>query len=284
MPIIDAQVHAYERDHPGRPWVGPLHGPPEVTGDDMVAAMDAVGVDGALLVSPYAMYRFDASYALEAYAGHPDRFAVIKPVDPADPDVAQVVDEWAETPGAVGVRLMIAARMNPEPDEEGLSRVARAAAVNGLPVNVLAWGRLDMMGRLAAQHPECQFVIDHLGIQQPFEPPVPAEPFKSLPAVLELARSENVAIKITGACTLSRQGAPFDDIWDAVGQLLDAYGVERCLWGTDWTRATELITYADGVEAFTQSRYLADRLDSAERALLMGGTLERIYRWAPGSR
>ena len=41
---IDSQVHAYERDHPERPWSGFLHGPEEVTGDDMVAAMDAVGV------------------------------------------------------------------------------------------------------------------------------------------------------------------------------------------------------------------------------------------------
>ena len=43
----------------------------QVTGDDMVAAMDAVGVDGALLVSPFSMYRYDASYALEVYAAIP---------------------------------------------------------------------------------------------------------------------------------------------------------------------------------------------------------------------
>src|SRR4051812_23926868 len=48
MPTIDAQVHAYERDHPGRAWAGHLAGPPEVTGEQMVAAMDAVGVDGAI--------------------------------------------------------------------------------------------------------------------------------------------------------------------------------------------------------------------------------------------
>ena len=54
MPTIDVQVHAYERNHPGRPWVGHLAGPASVTGDEMVAAMDAVGVDGALLVSPFA--------------------------------------------------------------------------------------------------------------------------------------------------------------------------------------------------------------------------------------
>ena len=50
--------------------------------DDMVAAMDAVGVDGALLVSPFSMYRYDASYALEVYAKYPGRFGLIKPVDP----------------------------------------------------------------------------------------------------------------------------------------------------------------------------------------------------------
>ena len=61
MAILDAQIHAYERNHPLRPWVGTLHGPAEVTGDQMVAAMDSVGVDGAVLVSPFSMYRYDAS-------------------------------------------------------------------------------------------------------------------------------------------------------------------------------------------------------------------------------
>src|SRR5438445_501606 len=88
MPTLDAQVHAYERDHPGRPWVGTLYGPAEVTGDQMVAAMDAVGVDGAILVSPFSMYRYDASYAKAVYAAHPNRFGLVKPVDPTDPAVA----------------------------------------------------------------------------------------------------------------------------------------------------------------------------------------------------
>src|SRR5258707_178954 len=88
MPIFDSQVHAYERNHPGRPWVGTLHGPAEVTGDQMVAAMDAVGVDGAVLVSPFSMYRYDPSYVLEVEAKHADRFCLVKPVDPNDPDVA----------------------------------------------------------------------------------------------------------------------------------------------------------------------------------------------------
>ena len=58
-PIIDSQVHSYERNRPERPWAGSLDGPAEITGDQMVEAMDAVGVDGALLVSPYSLYGFD---------------------------------------------------------------------------------------------------------------------------------------------------------------------------------------------------------------------------------
>jgi hypothetical protein len=49
MPTLDSQVHAYEGNHPGRLWAGLLQGPAEVTGRQMVAAMDAVGVDGAVL-------------------------------------------------------------------------------------------------------------------------------------------------------------------------------------------------------------------------------------------
>ena len=110
MLTIDAQVHAYEKDHPGRPWAAVLAGPPEVTGDEMVAAMDVVGVDGALLVSPYTMYKYDASYALDVYAKHSDRFALIKPVDPSDPGVAETIEDWVETEGTVAIRIMMAYR------------------------------------------------------------------------------------------------------------------------------------------------------------------------------
>ena len=97
MLTIDAQVHAYERNHPGRPWAAFLHGPAQVTGDDMVAAMDAVGVDAAIIVSTFNLYRYDASYALEVYARYPERFRVVKPIDPANPAVDEVVADWTRT-------------------------------------------------------------------------------------------------------------------------------------------------------------------------------------------
>ena len=280
MPIIDVQVHVYERDHPGRPWIGKLHGPPEVTGDDMVKAMDAVGVDGAIIVSIYAMYRFDASYAVSVRRAHPTRFALVKPVDTRDPGVEEAIADWAKTDGAVGIRIMMNDDVPNDPADPGVGRVLAAAGRAGLPVNLLCWGRLEQVAGLAARHPGTRLVIDHLGLQQPFEPPVPAEPFAALPQLLALAAHDNVAVKISGAGTLSHKGYPYPDIWDPLARIYDAFGFDRCMWGTDWTRATAFLTYAQGVDAFR----LTDQLNESERAALMGGTVSAIYGGAPGKR
>jgi predicted TIM-barrel fold metal-dependent hydrolase len=278
MPIIDAQLHAYERNHPGRPWHGVLAGPDEVTGDQTVAAMDAVGVDGAILVSAFTMYRYDASYALEVKKRHPGRFAVVKPVDPADPAVADVIAEWKRTPGTVGIRmLLVRAGLAADAADPGLNRVLATAARLSLPVNLHIAGRLDQGTELIRRNPDTQIVVDHLGLVQPHDPPVPAEPWAELPKVLELAALPNVAIKITGACTLSHQPFPYADIWDPVCRMIDAFGIDRCLWGTDWTRAVKLLTYAQGVDAFRAT----DRISVSDKARLMGGTLARIYGWSP---
>ena len=276
-PILDAQVHAYERNHPGRPWAGTLVGPSEITGDQMVVAMDAVGVDGAVLVSPFSMYRYDASYVLEVQAKHPDRFGLVKPVDPGDPAVADIVADWKAKKGTVGVRIFLREGVSPDPADPGLNRVLAAAAKHALAVNLACWGRLEQAGQLAARNPDARLVIDHLGLQQPFEPPAPAQPWADLPKLLALAAHPNVAVKITGACTLSKEPFPYRDIWEPVGRILDAFGLDRCLWGTDWTRAIKLLTYAEGVDAFR----LADRLSDGDRAKLMGGTLSRVYNWSP---
>jgi L-fuconolactonase len=278
MPTIDVQVHAYERNHPGRPWVGTLVGPAAVSGDQMVAAMDAVGVDGAVLVSPFSMYGYDASYAIEVHKAHPDRFGLVKPVDPNDPGVADTIADWAATKGTIGIRIMMRDNVSTDPADPGINRVLAAAARHSLAVNLLCWGRLEQAGQLAARNPDTQLVIDHLGLQQPFEPPPPVQPWADLPKVLALATYPNVAIKISGACTLSHKPFPYDDIWDPLGRIFEAFGFNRCLWGTDWTRAVKLLTYQQGVEAFR----VADRLSDSDRAALMGGSLARVYNWSPG--
>jgi predicted TIM-barrel fold metal-dependent hydrolase len=275
--IIDAQVHAYEADTPERPWHTARNWPDHVTGDEMVAAMNEVGVDGAILVSAFSLYQFDDSYAVAVRNAYPHRFALVKPVDPTDPGVAEIIAEWKATPGTVGIRIMMTDDTGYQPDDPGIDRVLDEAVRHELPVNLLCWGNLDAGVALVERHPDTRFVIDHLGLVQPRTPPAPAEPWAELPKVLALAERDNAVIKVSGACTLSHEPYPFADIWDPLARVFDAWGIERCLWGTDWTRAFAVVNYEQAVEPFR----LTDRLSEAERAMLMGGACAKAYNWSP---
>jgi L-fuconolactonase len=277
MTIIDSQVHAYEANTPKRPWHTVPNWPPHVTGDEMVAAMDKVGVDGAIFISSFSMYRYDASYAVEVQRAHPDKFAIVKPVDPDDPANEEVVAEWKKTPGAVGVRIFLRTEEKRAVDDPGHARILRAAARLDLPVNILCWGNIDAGIALIDRHPNTRFILDHLGILQPREPPAPPQPWADLPKVLDLAKRANVVIKISGACTLSKEPYPFDDIWDPLARIFDAWGFERCLWGTDWTRAFAVVNYEQAVRPFVETKRLSD----SERAMLMGGACAKAYGWSP---
>src|SRR5260370_39606601 len=120
MAIIDSQIHVSEANTPKRPWHNVPNWPDHVTGDEMVAAMDKLGVDGAIFISAFSMYRYDASYAVEVQRAHPGRFALVKPVDPDNPDVADVVADWKNPPGAVGIRIMLTKEATRETADLGL--------------------------------------------------------------------------------------------------------------------------------------------------------------------
>ena len=157
------------------------------------------------------------------------------------------------------------------------NRTTQVSIVYSPPAPELASGKLPLLRELARRNPETQVVIDHVGLAQPFVPPAPPEPFADLATVVSLAELDNVVIKISGACTLSHQPFPYPDIWEPLGKIFEAFGFDRCLWGTDWTRAVRLLTYDQGVESFRVTAQLSD----SERSALMGGTLSKIYNWSP---
>ncbi len=275
--IIDSQVHAYAANTPSRPWNHVPNWPAHVTGDEMVQAMDAVGVDGAILVSVFSMYGWDASYAMQQQQAHPGRFGMVKPIDPDNPASADVIADWKKTPGTVGIRVMMAKKHALPADPLGWDRILKAAAQHDMPVNTMCFRNLDAATALIDRHPNTRFVIDHLGIEQPDTAPAAADAWADLPKVIELARRPNVAIKVSGAGAMSREGYPFDDIWDPLARVFDAWGFERCLWGTDWTRTWSMFSYEQATRPFLETKRISD----SERALLMGGACAKAYGWAP---
>ncbi len=132
MPVIDVQVHPFDRNHSGRPWAGPSHGLESATGDEMVAAMNSVGVDGAIMVSSFSAYEYDPSYALEVYNTWPEKFRVVTPVDSTDPAIDDVVARWAATQGRA---------RHPDPHARGAADGCRpprsCIALSPLPPNMV---------------------------------------------------------------------------------------------------------------------------------------------------
>ena len=111
MLTIDAQVHCYERNHPGRPWTAVLAGPPEVTGPDMIKAMDAVGVDGAILHPP-SWDNGSNEMAIDAAVKYPGKFCIMGWFPLNDPSQRPRIDTWLQRPGMVGLRWALT---RPEP-------------------------------------------------------------------------------------------------------------------------------------------------------------------------
>ena len=135
----------------------------------------------------------------------------------------------------------------------------------------MCWGRLEQVAGLAQRNPDTTLVVDHIGIRQPYHPPAPPDAWADLPKVLALAPDKNVVAKISGACTLSHEPFPYDDIWEPIGRIIDAFGIERCMWGTDWTRAAAVVNYEQSVKPFL----MTDKLSDSDRAALMAGSLKK---------
>jgi L-fuconolactonase len=190
--------------------------------------------------------------------------------------VGEIVSEWAGTPGAVGVRIMLVFVEGRNPLDPGLDLALSTSAKHGLPVNLFAWDYLDEARIIVARHPDTLFVIDHVGLPQPYRPKGP-DVWADLPKLLALARYGNVSVKFTGACAMSAEPFPFRDIWDPLAQIIDSFGIERCMWGTDWARTSELLNYGQGLDAFR----VTERLSQGDKATLLGGAAEKIYGWSP---
>jgi predicted TIM-barrel fold metal-dependent hydrolase len=106
--------------------------------------------------------------------------------------------------------------------------------------------------------------------------PLAARALGDLPKVLELAKRPNAVIKVSGAALCPASRIRIEYLGPARPRVR-CLGFERCLWGTDWTRAFAVVNYEQAVEPFLK----ASRLDDTERAMLMGGACAKAYGWSP---
>ena len=274
--IVDAQVHVWKPSTPERPWVpGMVPQLPEPFGyDKLVPMMDEAGVDRVVIVPPsWEGDRVD--YALEAVAKYPDRFAVMGRIPLKDPRSAELLPKWREQKGMLGIRVTFlgahASWLSDGTADWFWPAVERA----GLPVMFLAGARTHEFARIAERHPALSLIIDHMGLTN--------EVMKAgkIPETIDqsaaLAKYPNVSVKLSASPAYSSQAYPFVDMAPYIRRLFDAYGPQRCYWGTDMTNSFAKATYLERVTHFTEH---LEFLSEQDKDWVMGRAILARLGWA----
>jgi L-fuconolactonase len=288
MDIVDSQIHTWKADEPSLPWdhAWGLEGPsPAATLERMaqktvpyaeaIAAMDEAGVTGALAVS-HRLYGFDNSYVLAAARNHPDRFKAVGLFDYSADDLHDQVKGWSDLDETAGIRVTLT----------GPKAIAdfRSGAMNGLftemernevPLFCYPPGLVNDMHAMVERFADLVIVFDHFTLRQPPFHTADAEPWTALPDLLAFARYENVFVKASALPILSTEPFPFNDLWPHLHSVVSAFGVERMMWGSDFTRVAGSHTYAEAVGYIRET----NELTSAEKDMLFAGTTRRVVDW-----
>jgi L-fuconolactonase len=286
MDIIDAQLHL---PTPAGVWKHGQESLHDLQIEILLAQLDATGVDAAVLV--HTPHLFPTEVCLKASAEYPDRFAAVLEYDETASDIADQIADIRHRRGALGIRInTVFPASNAERLRGGAyENLLTAAEAHHLPVSVLAIGNLSDVAEVARAHPSLPLIVDHLGLSQPPFAPVETEPWRDLPSLLALSALPNVAVKLSGAPTLSTVGYPYPDIWPHLEQVFESFGVDRVMWGTDQHRVFGRFPGMDplprypGYHSYAQGlHYLLDndQLCADEKAALLGGTARRIMNWA----
>lgn len=274
--IVDSQVHLWKAETPDWRWVpGAKPQLPEpFTIERLVPLMDEAGVDRVVIVPPsWPGDRND--YALKAAKRYPDRFAVMGRIPLRDPKSAALLPKWKEQPGMLGVRLTFiggAAAWLADGTADWFWPAAERAR---LPVMFLTGGRSAELARVAEHHPQLTLIVDHMGVG----PDVvkAGRLTDAIDQTLSLAKYPNVSVKLSAAPNYSVEAYPYRDFTPHIKRLFDAYGSERCYWGTDITNGFTKATYRQRITHFTEE---LDFLSENDKDWVMGRAIVTRLSWA----
>jgi predicted TIM-barrel fold metal-dependent hydrolase len=275
--IVDAQVHLWKADGPDYPWnAGAKPQLPEpFTVERVVPLMDEAGVDRVVIVPP-ALNDVN-SYALDAVRRYPNRFAVMGRIPLQDPQSAALLPGWKNQPGMLGVRVTF---NTPETlawlSDGTVDWFWPAAEKNRLPVMFLAFGNVHRFGPIAQRHPDLPLIIDHMGVNTAIAKE--GKLAEKIGDAVALAKYPNVSIKMSNLVNTSLEPYPFRDLNDQLKRVFDAYGPQRCYWGTDLTNTSfTRVTWRQRITHFTEELSF---LSESDKDWVMGRSIRERLKWA----
>jgi len=196
-------------------------------------------------------------------------------IDFENPNDAATLSRLAKHPKFLGVRPMI----QDIADDNWMLRedvqwAYRALSDLGLTFDALGFPRhLDNFAELLGNHPDLNVVIDHC-----MKPDIAGHSDAAFTqwadGMRRLADRPGTCCKLSGLVTEAAEGWTIDDLRPYCDVVLDAFGPDRVMWGSDWPVCQLRAPYGDwrrGAEA------LCAPLSADDRAQVFGGTAVRFY-------
>jgi L-fucono-1,5-lactonase len=274
--ILDAHHHLWDPARVAYPWMTGDFAPLAVRHDAAEHRETAAPLGVTASVAVQAAHDVTETRDLLAASAQPDALVcgVVGWVDLTAPDVSDRIAAHREAPGGdalVGIRHQV----HDEPDDEWLlrddvKRGLRDVAAAGLTFDLLLFPQhLPVGSRLARAIPELPLVVDHGA-----KPRIAAG--ETEPWATDLARlaeaNPRVHCKLSGLVTEADWATwPEQDVGAYARRILDAFGAERTMFGSDWPVCTLVASYAEVLETATGA------LHERERNAVLHDTATRFY-------
>jgi len=276
MQIIDAHCHFWQLSRGDYGWLDGEGGPLAPIRRDFLPA-DYPAEDTRLIVVQAAPTLAETDFLLSLADNDPRIAGVVGWVDMSDPASVETLRTRAKNPAFKGIRPML----QDIADTDWLLTAPRADVLStlrdlGLRFDALVTERhLPGLLRFAGREAGLPLVVDHAAKPQPGDRSGWEEGLRALSAL------PHVHCKLSGLLTefspemLKDPLAGLRPIFD---RLLDWFGPERLIWGSDWP----VLTLAAGYEEWRSlTEELLGGLSAGEQAAIMAGNAARFYGGRP---
>ncbi len=273
MLIIDCHAHITSSDEERYP---PKNDPYRVPGgkgslDDLRKVSLENGVSAVRAVHTVSFYGYDNRYLCDATKLNPDWVSGVCTLEPDDPHSPGLLEQFVRE---YGVKTLRSTPGNSRTtfDHDGVRKLWKTAADSGATVDIFLMnlGWVESAEKLLSEFPDLTIGFDHCMDLKP-------GPLydKTLREVLRLSKYKNLYAKVDFISTGTEIGYPGSDLHEAVLKIIDTYGPERCVWGSNFPNAlwTPKLTYAEHLRIFTEALPLSDEA----KAHILGETARRLW-------
>jgi predicted TIM-barrel fold metal-dependent hydrolase len=275
LPYIDAHSHVWSPDTDR--WklaAGQTRDdlkPPSFTPEELFALAEPERVGRVVLIQHTVYHGFDNSYLLDCWKQYPGRFSIVGMIDDRLPDAGRKLRDLLPS-GVRGLRITPRIRGEMWLEGTGMEDLWKTASETGQNMCCLIDVKeLPKVDAMCQRHPGTPIVIDHfarVGVSGEIRD-------ADVASLCSLAKNRNVAIKLSAYYALGKKQPPYDDLLPMIRRVLDAFGVERCMWASDSPYQVQPPnTYAASIALI---RDLLSGISINDREWLLRKTAERVF-------